>query len=207
MPTESSRKKPADRCKTCLMRREHCLCSDIPSINISTKIILVVSKREIIVPTNTGRLACQALKNSVILIRGDRDHPIELKKHIDHINHALVLYPSDDAEQLTPEFVATLPRPLTLVVPDGNWRQTYKMRRRDPTIAALRPVTLVNGSPSQYRVRHETKAGGLATIEAIARALGILEGPDVQRTLETIMNIMVSRTMASRGLQNQSCQG
>ncbi|MCX7123298.1 MAG: DTW domain-containing protein, partial [Gammaproteobacteria bacterium] len=123
----------------------------------------------------------------------------ELDKHISNLDGAIVLYPSDDAQLLTPEFVRTLPRPMTLVVPDGNWRQTYKMRRRDPTMAALRPVKLVPGAPSQYRVRRETKTGGLATIEAIARALGLLEGPEVQVALETLMDIMVSRTMSSRG--------
>lgn len=202
MNTESSRKKPAERCRSCLMRRENCLCAEIPVIALATKIVLVVSKREIIVPTNTGRLACQALKNSAVLIRGDLDRPYDLNEHLQS-GENLVLYPSDDAQILTSELVATFKRPLTLVVPDGNWRQTYKMRKRDPVMARLIPVKVSLGRPSEYRVRNESKAEGLATIEAIARALGVLEHADVQTQLETLMGIMVTRTLQSRGIKNE----
>ena len=201
MTTETSRKKPADRCKTCLMRLELCLCADVPSLALTTKIVLVVSKREIIVPTNTGRLATQALTNSAVLIRGDQDRPYDLSDHLQS-GENLVLYPADDALILTPELVATFRRPITLVVPDGNWRQTYKMRKRDPVMAALIPVKVPLGFPSEYRVRTETKPEGLATIEAIARALGILENPTVQFQLEKLMNIMVTRTLQSRGIRS-----
>jgi DTW domain-containing protein YfiP len=85
-------------------------------------------------------------------------------------------------------------------VPDGNWRQTSKMRRRDPIMADLPCVRLPPGPPSAYRVRKETKAEGLATIEAIARTLGILEGPTVQKALEDLLDLMVTRTLASRGI-------
>jgi DTW domain-containing protein YfiP len=71
----------------------------------------------------------------------------------------------------------------------------------------LPTVRLAPGAPSAYRVRKETKSEGLATIEAIARALGVIEGvgestgsdgPTIQHALEDLMRIMVERTMASR---------
>jgi len=40
---------------------------------------------------------------------------------------------------------------------------------------------------------------GLATLEAIARAMGILEGPEVQAALERPFRAMVERTLWSRG--------
>lgn len=195
----STRKKPADRCPKCLMRLELCLCGSIPAINLATKIVLIVSKREIIVPTNTGRLASQALSNSVVLIRGDQARPYDLNEHLPADGENLVLYPSDDAQELSLELLKSFRRPITLVVPDGNWRQTAKMRKRDPVMAKLTSVKLAPGLPSAYRVRHESKEGGLATIEAIARALGVLENTDVQKSLEELMDVMVSRVLTSRG--------
>jgi DTW domain-containing protein YfiP len=53
-----------------------------------------------------------------------------------------------------------------------------------------------------YRLRTEAHDGGLATIEAIARALGLLEGekgPRVQHALEFVFRAMVDRTLWSRG--------
>ncbi len=194
----SIRKKTQDRCSECLMRNELCLCASIPHLALKTKLLLVVSKREIKVPTNTGRLAAQALNNSVVLIHGDQDRPYKLVDHLDPTGRNLLLYPHDDAEELSVEMLGS--EPWTLVVPDGNWRQTFKMRHRDPSMAALRTVKIPPGAPSQYRVRKETKPEGLATIEAIARALGIMENKAVQAELEQLMHIMVTRTLLSRGI-------
>ena len=50
-----------------------------------------------------------------------------------------------------------------------------------------------------YRLRSESHPAGLATIEAIARAMGILEGPHVQEALERVFRAMVERTLWVRG--------
>ncbi len=194
----SQRKKYWLRCSRCLMREELCLCAAIPTLQIDTKLIIVMSKRELKVPTNTGRLASLALPNSVILTRGDQDHPYDLRDHLPTDRPGLLLYPADNAPLLTSEFVQSQ-GPFHLVVPDGNWRQTSKMRHRDPVMAALPTVRLAPGAASAYRVRKESKAEGLATIEAIARALGVMEGLAVQKALEDLLQLMVSRTMFSRG--------
>jgi hypothetical protein len=53
--------------------------------------------------------------------------------------------------------------------------------------------------PSVYRLRSEAHATGLATLEAIARAMGALEGPAVRQALERVLHAMVERTLWSRG--------
>lgn len=195
----TTRKKYDARCARCLMREELCLCPLIPSLRLATKLVVVITKREIMIPTNTGRLAALALPNSVVLVRGDLDKPYELKDHLQEGRQALLLYPADDAQVLTPELVAKYGGKVDLVVPDGNWRQTTKMRRRDPGMADLPTITLPPGKPTAYRVRQETKNEGLATIEAIARALGVIEGVQVQLALESLLDEMVRRTLSSRG--------
>jgi DTW domain-containing protein len=195
----SVRKKYDERCVQCLMKVDLCICTLIPKINLSTKIIVLTSKREIQVPTNTGRLACQALENSAILVRGDIDKPYDLRDHVQPKGTVLVLYPSPEAELLDAAFVKNMVRPCTLIVPDGNWRQTSKMRRRDPFLVNVPQVTLAIGTATKYGVRNDNKAGGLATIEAIARSLGVIEGPEVQAALEALMAEMVSRVLQSRG--------
>ena len=171
----------------------------MPKIYLPTKLILIFTKREFIAPANTGRLALLSLPHSVGLIRGDLEKPYDLSEHFLPTGEKLLLYPSDDAEFLTPDSVAKLSRPVTLVVPDGNWRQTSKMRRRDPHLSSLRTVKISLGAKSEYKIRHESKKDGLATIEAVARSLGALEGPQVQLELEKIFVMMVSRILASRG--------
>jgi DTW domain-containing protein YfiP len=50
-----------------------------------------------------------------------------------------------------------------------------------------------------YRLRHHPDPRFVATFEAVARALGILEGPAVQADLERVFQVVVERMLWSRG--------
>src|SRR5262249_10300950 len=90
--------------------------------------------------------------------------------------------------------------PVTLIVPDGTWRQASKVRNRVPGLRDVPCVSMGIGDPSRYRLRSEAHGHGLATIEAIARALGVLEGKAVEDALLTPFHAMVERTLWSRGI-------
>ena len=146
--------------------------------------------------TNTGRLATLCLPNSETWIRGNEEAPSEAFVPPEG-RESLLLFPAEDAIP-----IADFPRgdkPVTLIVPDGNWRQAAKVRNRVPGLSRLPCVTLPKGEPSIYRLRFEAHEGGLATMEAIARAFGILEGAHVQREMEQIFRMMVERTLWARG--------
>jgi DTW domain-containing protein YfiP len=89
-----------------------------------------------------------------------------------------------------------------LIVPDGTWRQAHKMRRRLPGLAAIPCVILPEAGRTEYRLRSEHHVGGLATLEAIARALRVLEGDagvTTEGALLELFRIMVARTLWLRG--------
>ncbi len=73
------------------------------------------------------------------------------------------------------------------------------MTQREPVLKGLTKVILPDMGPTRYRLRNEPKAGGLATFEAIARALRILEGEKVYQALDVLFTAMVERTLATRG--------
>jgi DTW domain-containing protein YfiP len=199
----SQRKKEHDRCLNCMMRQELCICLLIPQLDTKTKIIIIISKREAKVPTNTGRLAGLALKNSVVLVRGDLDKPYNLSEHLGPLGTNFVFYPDETAGAVSRE-LARKGQALTLIFPDGNWRGAGKMCRRDPVMASLPRLRLPAGAPSNYRVRKETKSEGLATIEAISRALGIVEDAKLQTELDQLLKVMTDRTLQSRGTLTES---
>ncbi len=180
------------------MRTELCFCADIPQLTLTSKVIIIISKRELKVPTNTGRLASLALPNSVLLAHGDQEKPFDVAEHLMEGRPNFLLYPGDDAQILTSAMMENIGK-INLVVPDGNWRQTSKMRRRVPMLDSMPTVRLAPGRPTAYRVRKENKAEGLATIEAIARALAVIESPEVGAELEQLLALMVERTLKSRG--------
>lgn len=166
--------------------------------------VVLIHVLELATSTNTGRLAHLALSGSELRVRGERDRRTELDDLFTADREVLLLYPSLDSIELTPEFVASLKRPATLVVPDGSWRQASKVQTREPGLAAAKRVRLPSGQkPSEFRLRREPNPEAVCTMEAIARALGILEaerGPEVQRQLEFLLQTMVHRTLYSRGI-------
>lgn len=183
------------RCGRCHVHRSLCFCPEIPRLVTRTRLLLVIHYREQRKPTNTGSLAAECLTNSTVLVRGHSAQR-ECSLDLDPTATTLVLFPHEHAQPLT-DFAAK--QPITLVVPDGNWRQASKVRTRIPELTNAPLVSLPVGPPSNYALRHESQAGGLATLEAIARAFGILEGAAVQAQLERVLRIMVERTLWARG--------
>ena len=184
------------------MLDDGCVCALIPSppLVTRTRLLLVTHYREDRRPTNTGRLATECLANAEVYVRGHRaESPAALPPPtLTSATRPLLLYPAADATELAPSDGAG-DVPVTLIVPDGSWRQASKVRAREPWLAGVRCVTLPAGAPTAYHLRHEPKAGGLATMEAIARALAILEGPHIQAALELVFSAMVAATLRTRG--------
>jgi DTW domain-containing protein YfiP len=193
-----TRSKRAERCEHCRMHVARCICAFAPRLTLATRVVLVMHRREVAKPTATGPLALMTLANSELRVHGHQDRPVDLRDLVDGAHRLLALYPAEDARPLGAGFRGDDPRPVTLVVPDGSWRQASKAVRRLPGLDRAEAVTLPPGPPSRYRLRREPKEGGLATFEAIARVLGFLESPSVQAELEAFFERMVEATLATR---------
>lgn len=184
------------RCAACRMHGSLCVCPLVRRIETRTRLVLLIHRCEDRKPTNTGRLATLCLPNSEVVVRGHEDRPTP-PFTFGEGTEPLFLFPHEGATPL-----AELPRPdrpVTLLVPDGTWRQASKVRKRVPGLRDVACVFLPPGAASIYRLRTEAHEQGLATIEAIARAFGILEGRHVQEALEHVFRAMVERTLWSRG--------
>ncbi len=180
-----------------------CVCPLLPDPPLQTRnrLVLFIHRYEDRKTTNTGRLASECIAGSEVRVRG-REHlpcpPFVAAPG----TRPLLLFPHDDAIQL-----GQLPpsaEPFTLIVPDGTWRQARRVRSRVPGLDAVPCVALPAGEPSNYGLRSEPRQGGLATIEAIARAFELLDEPHVRAPLERVFRAMVERTLWSRGVIDAS---
>jgi DTW domain-containing protein YfiP len=198
-----------------------CICALIEPLATRTRVVVLLHQLERDKPTNTGRLAARCLANSLIVqserwtgADDDCSDALPLPSTTPEPDPApawlewaapgsqtLLLFPHAEAQPL--EDWRGAARPITLVVPDGTWRQAKKARRRVAGLADLPCVSLPATGASAYRLRHAARPGRLATIEAVARALQILEGPtdgdEIQRRLEHIFRVMVDRTLWTNG--------
>ncbi len=162
-------------CAVCRLWRDECVCAHAPHLSISTRLIVVMHSKEWRKTTNTGHFARLAIKDAEVRLHGAPTRKVS-SAGIESSSSTLVLFPGRGANSLTPAYIASLPRPLTLLVPDGNWNQAKNMMRRLPMLREAHPVRLGGSSLDLDCLRRNHLAGRMSTFEAIAQALGILEG-------------------------------
>ncbi|MCY2960530.1 MAG: DTW domain-containing protein [Planctomycetota bacterium] len=188
---------PLDRCARCALHLRLCLCGFVQPIALPTRVVVLRHRRELYKPTNTGRLVPLTLAHGEVRSFGDRGVELEIGDLLQPERRPLLLYPSADSRPLTRAVCED--GPVTLIVPDADWRRAFKLATREPALASVPRVHLPSGPPSEYRLRRHMNPRFVATFEAVARALGILEGPEVQARLEYVFRVMVERTLWSRG--------
>jgi DTW domain-containing protein YfiP len=187
-------------CLRCGLHTDLCACALLVPMPSRTQLVLVTHVCEMRKPTNTGRLAVACIEGARLLERGRREGaPTSIPCEPD--SRLLLLYPAPGATPLD-EWNAEQPangNRVTLVVPDGTWRQTKRVRYRIPGLANVPLVCLPAGLPSLYHLRHTRAAQQLATLEAIAHALRILDGSEIADRLLYIFQVVVDRALWSNG--------
>jgi DTW domain-containing protein YfiP len=193
------------------MHRSLCICALLPRIETRTRVVLIIHQLETGKPTNTGLVAARCLPNSAVMVRGRAPDDAGgasatggLYPDITTMPAAgggaqrLLLYPHASATPL--EGWRGTTAPLELLVPDGTWRQAARTRARlRAQLGDIPCVSLLPPPPAHKRLRGAFTPQRLATLEAVARALGVLEGPDVERALLRVYRIMTDRTLWTNG--------
>ncbi len=181
------------------MHRSLCICGMLPRLETRTRVVVVIHQLEASKPTNTGVIAARCLPNSAVVYRGrgPGDAPgIDLRALAAPPARSVVLFPHAEA---TPLEGWRDTDGLQLIVPDGTWSQAARTRRRLEVLAGLPCVSLPSRAAAADRLRAAPRPGSLATLEALAVALGILEGPPVEEALMRVYRVMTERTLWTNG--------
>lgn len=189
------------RCLWCRMHMNLCVCGIMPRLDLKTRVLVLMHQKEFRIISNTGHLVPKLLSNAQIYFVGKKTQPQPFKKEffINEESDGFILYPDSDAQELNEDFMARQKKPVTLIVPDGNWRQTAKMGRRVKFLGDVPKLVLPSGIATEYRLRTSRRVHGLCTFEAIARSLGVLESKEVQMKLEYFFKVFVERVLWTRG--------
>jgi DTW domain-containing protein YfiP len=182
----------SNRCPRCLQPQWLCLCDEIPTIATRTQVVIVRHHTEMKRSSNTGRLAHLALPNSVIV-----DHDVEIggrsvPASLPPLDGAWLLFPAGEPTTQIPS-----PPPRQLVVLDATWAQARRMYRKIGALRGLPTLRLPDEAMPAARLRESPGPGQVSTIEAIARALRLLEGDAVARPLEDLFAAAVSRALST----------
>ncbi len=194
------KRKTIAPCQTCFLHTDRCICASIPSLNLKTKIALIIHTKELKRTTNTGRLAIKALQNSVMRIRGEGKEALDLSDLLTANYRTYLFYPSNDAVELDEALVGSSPIPIQLIVPDGNWRQASKVHFRHQELKDVTRIKISTPNMNPLHMRTETTEHGMATLEAIAHALRIIEGAEVGGVMMKLYQDKLEATLKGRGL-------
>lgn len=179
---------PNARCVSCLFPQRVCLCAAVPTVVTRTRVVIVRHHLERFRSSNSGRLAHRALPNSEIVDHGEEGRHAVLPS----LAGAWLLYP--EGEPLTA--VPAVP-PTQIVALDGTWSQARKMFKKLAPLRGLPLFRLPDMPMPAHRLRTAPAPGRVSTLEAIARALRILEGDAVAGPLETLFEEAVKRSIAT----------
>ncbi len=197
---KSRKRKTIAPCQTCFLHVDRCICASIPSLNLRTKISLIIHAKELKRTTNTGRLATKALVNSEMRIRGEGKEVLDLTDLLTPDYKTYLFYPCDEAIELDENLVATSPLPIQLIVPDGNWRQASKVHYRHHELKEIQRIKISTPNLNPQHMRVENTEHGMATLEAIAHALRIIEGPEVGAVMMKLYQDKLEATLKGRGI-------
>jgi DTW domain-containing protein YfiP len=209
------------------MHRSLCICALLPRLETRTRVVLLLHQLEVKKPTNTGLVAARCLANSTVVYRGRApdvdavradgvartgagasldEQAAQLAAAIPAGTRAGFLFPDPTATPLHEWRAGDVP--VTLIVPDGTWSQAARAHARLGRALSLPCVTLASpdgvaaahpDAPPGARLRTPTVPGRLATLEALALALGVLEGREVEDALMRVFRVMTDRTLWTNG--------
>jgi DTW domain-containing protein YfiP len=193
------------------MHRSLCICALLPRLETRTRVVFILHQLEANKPTNTGLMAARCLPNSTVVYRGRSPGDaaeFALPRDLRPVSTAtideggagaqrLILFPHPSATPLS-EWRGRS-EPIVLLVPDGTWRQAARTRSRLAPDPRAIPCVSLPAADDRRRMRAASRPGRLATMEAVAQALGILDGPEVEVELLRVYRIMTERTLWTNG--------
>lgn len=169
-------------CNHCERPIKTCICCYFTQTANKVNIIVLQHPSEVKQTKGSVALLKHSLSNCTVFVGEDFTEHQQLQTLIKlYADDLALLYPSEDAEELTGSnyVLGRSNKPLsTLIVLDGTWKKAYKLFQLNPFLHQLTHVKLANNVESLYAVRKTNKVGGLSTLEACCHALACLEGDD-----------------------------
>jgi DTW domain-containing protein YfiP len=165
------------------------VCAQIPRVETRTRFVILRHRAERSRRSNTAHFAALALPGCQILDYGVRDAPFDDAQLPTGVG-TFVLFPDEHAPPPGP-------LPERLIVLDGSWSQARHMRQRIVALRGLPLYALAAPSSLRPRLRHSPHEGRMSTLEAIAHAVGALEGPSLASPLLQLHDAIVQACLPS----------
>jgi DTW domain-containing protein YfiP len=188
-----------NRCTNCRINNYFCVCSVMNPIETKANVSLIVHVSELKLTSNTAQFVEKILPNQAqIFIRGRVNDNFEADPILSRPGRALFLFPDENSLTLDDDFLKYHPGPYHLIIPDGNWNQAKRVKKREEKFNTIPTVKLPEGLIGEYKLRKAPRPDWVSTYEATAYALGVLDGKPCEEHMMRFFRQWVQATLNSR---------
>nr|WP_228384847.1 tRNA-uridine aminocarboxypropyltransferase [Pseudomonas helleri] len=182
----------APRCHTCRVIVSHCLCNWRPRVSTRAGVCLIMTKKEVFKPSNTGWLIADVVSDNFAFIwsRTETDEAL-LALLADPQWQPYLVFPG---EYVAPERVTHSvemngsKRPLFILL-DATWTEARKIFRKSPYFDALPILSLLPEKLSRYRLRRSTRSEHLCTAEVASLCLDLAGDAEASCALDAYFDV------------------
>ena len=182
----------APRCHTCRVIESHCLCRWRPKVNTRAGVCLLMTKKEVFKPSNTGWLIADVVSDNFAFIwsRTETDKDL-LALLADPQWQPYLVFPGEyvAAERVTHTVEAdNSKRPLFILL-DATWTEARKICRKSPYLDGLPILSLLPEKLSRYRLRRSTRSEHLCTAEVASLCLDLAGDTQASAALDAYFDV------------------
>ena len=157
------------------------MCRYFAKIETKTKFVILMHPKEFKkVKNNTGHFTHQSLQNSELFIGVDFSNNSRINEIID-THESYILFPSNDALNLTQEKPLTFSKPLALFLIDSTWACTKKIFTQSKNLQKLKHMSFTTTKTSEYQIKEQPDSRYLSTIESTLVVLELLNQHGLER--------------------------
>ncbi|HEY8570669.1 tRNA-uridine aminocarboxypropyltransferase [Microbulbifer sp.] len=198
--------KSVIRCSDCQMAEYACICQWRPTVESQVDFALLVHRKELFKPTNTGRLIADVFPQTPVFLWNRIEAPAGLEELLkDPARECYIVFPASEDEENTRKIVQALPAPaasskkITLIVLDGSWKQCSRMIALSRWLDRVPCLKLPDAFVKSYLVRDSGRDDRFSTAEAAISCLLLAGENQPAQILQHYFSLFNQHYVATRG--------
>ncbi|WP_105103128.1 tRNA-uridine aminocarboxypropyltransferase [Microbulbifer pacificus] len=198
--------KSVIRCTDCQMAEYACICSWRPTVTSGIDFALLVHRKELFKPTNTGRLIADVFADTPVFLWSRLDAPPGLQDLLqDPARECYIVFPASESDAIERKVVQSLPasargsRKVTLILLDGSWKQCSRMIALSRWLDGVPCLKLPDAFVKSYLMRDSGRDDRFSTAEAAISCLLLAGESSPAQTLQHYFNVFNLHYLATRG--------
>ena len=170
-----------EKCYACYRPKSSCMCEYITQRETNTKFIILMHPKEFKkVKNNTGFFTHLSLSNSEVFVGIDFSKHRKINEIIS-THDSYILFPSDDAVNLSETKPQQNSKKLAIFLIDSTWACAKKMFTQSKNLQALKHMSFHTTQKSKYEIKIQPKENYLSTIESTLVVLELLNKWEIEK--------------------------